>query len=135
MATWISRPWREASPSWYGVIARLLRTDETEHVLVKVQHHIIGDNWSDEVFMRELIAAYEAFTEGRLPQLRELQIQYSDFAQWQRELLQGETLQQQLNYWRSQLADFPGTELPTDYTRLPVQSFSGATESFQLPPD
>jgi hypothetical protein len=31
--------------------------------------------------MAELIAAYEAFAEGREPDLRELPIQYADFAQ------------------------------------------------------
>jgi hypothetical protein len=87
---------------------RLFRTGESEHVLVKVRHRIIGDGWSDEILMRELITAYEAFTAGRQPQLPELPIQYRDFAHWQREILQGESLARQLEYWRSQLADLPG---------------------------
>ncbi len=114
---------------------RLFRTGTAEHVLVIVQHHITNDGWSKEVFMRELIIAYEAFGEGCEPELPELPIQYADFAQWQRELLQGETLEQELEYWRSQLADLPGSELPTDRRRPPIQTFAGATESFTIAPE
>ncbi len=114
---------------------RLFRTGTAEHVLVIVQHHITNDGWSKEVFMRELIIAYEAFSEGCEPELPELPIQYADFAQWQRELLQGETLEQELEYWRSQLADLPGSELPTDRRRPPIQTFAGATESFTIAPE
>lgn len=114
---------------------RLFRTGESEHVLVKVQHHIIGDDWSDEVFIGELITAYEAFTEGRHPQLPELQIQYGDFAQRQRESLQDVLLASQLEYWRGQLADLPESELPNSRPSSTIQTFSGAAESFELTPE
>jgi amino acid adenylation domain-containing protein len=112
---------------------RILRTGDSEHVLIKVRHLITGDGWSDDLFLRELITAYEAFTEDHEPQLPELQIQYGDFAQRQRELLQGESLARELEYWRGQLADLPGCELPTDRPRQLIQTFSGGAESFELP--
>jgi amino acid adenylation domain-containing protein len=114
---------------------RLLRTGESEHVFVKVQHNIIGDPWSDEVFMGELRTAYEAFTEGRLPQLPDLQIEYRDFACLERKLLEGETFAKQVEYWRSELADLPESELPNTRNRPIIQKSSGTVESFELHPE
>jgi amino acid adenylation domain-containing protein len=113
--------------------ARLLRTGDAEHVLLTNQHHIICDDWSDEVFMRELIAAYEAFAEGRQPNLPELSIQYADFAQRQHAFLLDGTLKDQLGYWREKLADLQLLQLRTDRPRPPSQTFSGASEPLELP--
>jgi len=110
--------------------ANLLRLGETEHVLLLTIHHIISDGWSVGVFVRELAALYEAYTAGRPSPLPELSIQYADFAGWQRDWLQGERLEEQLSYWRTQLADAPPLlELPTDRPRPPVQSYKGAHET------
>lgn len=109
------------------VRTRLLRLSDDEHILLLVMHHIISDGWSVEVFLRELTVLYEAFLAGRPSPLPELPIQYVDFAVWQREWLQGEVLDQQLAYWKQQLAEAPpGLELPTDHPRPMVQSFRGA---------
>jgi amino acid adenylation domain-containing protein len=113
--------------------ANLLRLGETEHVLLLTIHHIISDGWSVGVFVRELAALYEAYTAGRPSPLRELSIQYADFAAWQRDWLQGERLEEQLSYWRTQLAGVPPLlELPTDRPRPLVQSYSGAHETLFL---
>ena len=112
---------------------KVLRLDEQEHVVFFTMHHIIGDGWSFTVLTRELGVLYDAFSRGEASPLPELTIQYADFATWQRGWLQGEALEQQLNYWRKQLADVPDQlELPTDRPRPPVQSFRGATESITL---
>jgi amino acid adenylation domain-containing protein len=113
--------------------AKLLRTGDAEHVLLTTQHHIICDDWSDEVFMRELIAAYEAFAEGRKANLPELPIQYADFAQRQRAFLLDGALKDQIRYWREKLADLPLLQLRTDRPRPPSQTFSGASELLELP--
>jgi len=60
-------------------------------------------------------------------------VQYADYAVWQREWLAGEVLDQQLEYWRRQLAGAPPVlELPTDRPRPQVQSYRGATSKFRL---
>ncbi len=69
--------------------------------------------------------AYAAFVKGREPQLPALPIQYADYAAWQREWLQGEVLERQLAYWKSQLAGVATLELPTDRPRPPVASHEG----------
>src|SRR5438045_617664 len=96
-------------------------------------HHIVSDGWSIGVFVRELAALYEAYMAGRPSPLQELPIQYADFAAWQREWLQGDVLEEQLSYWRRQLANAPPLlELPTDRPRPPVQSYRGAHEALLL---
>ncbi|MEH1767283.1 MAG: amino acid adenylation domain-containing protein [Nostoc sp.] len=111
----------------------LLRLDEVEYVLLFTMHHIISDGWSKGILIREMAALYEAFSTGQLSPLPELPIQYADFAAWQRKWLQGDVLKSQISYWQKQLEDAPAIlELSTDHPRPAVQTFRGATYSFQL---
>jgi amino acid adenylation domain-containing protein len=106
--------------------ARLLRLNDDDHALLIVVHHIVGDGWSGSLIAGELAALYDAFSQGRPSPLPELAIQYSDFAVWQRQWMQGEVRDRQLNYWRGQLKDAPAVlELPTDRPRPAVQSHRG----------
>jgi amino acid adenylation domain-containing protein len=107
--------------------ASLLLLSATDSVLLLNMHHIVSDGWSMGVLMKEWQHAYTAFAQGEQPSLPQLSIQYSDYAAWQREWLQGEILQQQVDYWREQLAGVPELlELPTDKPRPPQQSYQGA---------
>ncbi|MDQ3652504.1 MAG: amino acid adenylation domain-containing protein [Acidobacteriota bacterium] len=116
------------------VRATLLRLGREDHVLLLTLHHIISDGWSMGVLFRELGALYEAFSQGRPSPLRELPIQYADYAVWQREWLRGEVLEKQLSYWKRQLGDnLPVLDLPTDHPRPPVQSFRGTYRHLALP--
>jgi amino acid adenylation domain-containing protein len=111
----------------------LLRLSEESHALIFTMHHIISDGWSMGVLIREVATLYEAYCEGRPSPLPELNIQYADFAHWQRQWLQGEVLEAQLAYWEQQLGGtLPVLELPTDRPRPAVQSYHGATRSFML---
>ena len=112
----------------------LLQLGDTDHVLLLTMHHIIADAWSLDILFRELTVIYNAYSAGRPSPLPELPIQYADFAQWQRQWLQGEVLQNHLAYWKQQLDGAPVVlELPSDRPRSPVQTFRGATLSFELP--
>ncbi len=116
--------------------AQLMRLAANDHVLLVTMHHIISDGWSQTVLLNELGALYEAAVAGRTSPLPELSIQYADFAEWQREWLQGERLDQQLEYWRKHLSGAPPLlELPTDRSRPAVQRFNGARYSFALSRD
>ena len=117
------------------VRATLLRLGAGDHVLLLTMHHIVSDGWSMGVFFRELAVLYEAYATGKPSPLPELPVQYADFAQWQRQWLQGEVLAAHLTYWKQHLAGAPEVlELPTDRPRPAVQSFRGATYPFTLPP-
>ena len=113
---------------------KLLRLTEKEHLLLLSMHHIISDGWSCKVLFRELTALYEAFCTGKPSPIRELPIQYADFAHWQQQWQQGEGLNSQLDYWKQQLEGSPPVlELPTDRPRPPVLTHQGAKQSLLLP--
>ncbi|MEA5525869.1 non-ribosomal peptide synthetase [Nodularia spumigena] len=112
---------------------KLLQLADKSHLLLLVIHHIVCDGWSMDIFRRELFTLYTAFCAEETSPLPSLSLQYADFAHWQRQWLQGEVLQNQLNYWQKQLADVPPLlELPTDQPRPSVQSFKGRSEFLQL---
>lgn len=106
--------------------AQLLRLGPADHLLTVTMHHIVADGWSLGVFARELSAIYAARSEGRPQTLPPLPLQYADFALWQRDHLQGETLDRLTEYWTRALAGMPTLlELPTDRVRPRVQTFEG----------
>ncbi|RKI15449.1 amino acid adenylation domain-containing protein, partial [Corallococcus praedator] len=120
----------------HGPVLRvtLLRLEPTRHALLVTLHHIVSDGWSLGVMVRELAAFYRAFTTGQSPNLPTLPVQYADFAVWQRQWLQGDVLDAQLDFWRQQLAGAPAAlELPTDRPRPAIQSFRGASLPVRLP--
>ena len=103
------------------------------YILVNVFHHIIIDGWSKGILFKELSEFYQAFLSNSTVDLPELPIQYADFAVWQRQWLQGEILENQLNYWKKQLTGAPPLlELPTDKPRPATANFRGHSISFQI---
>ena len=114
---------------------RLLRLGDTDHVLVVTMHHIITDGWSFRVFLSELAVLYSGFQQRQPAALPELAIQYGDYAAWQREWLQGDTLESLMGYWKRDLAGLPPLELPTDRRRPLMPSFRGARVRFELGSD
>ncbi|MBZ4422338.1 non-ribosomal peptide synthase/polyketide synthase [Myxococcus sp. RHSTA-1-4] len=113
--------------------ATLVRVEEREHVLVLVMHHIVSDGWSMGVLVKEVGELYRARAAGSEPRLAALDVQYADWAQWQREWLEGGELEAQLGWWRERLRDAPAAlELPTDRPRPTVQSSAGASHPLRL---
>ncbi len=111
----------------------LLRLAEDEHILLINKHHIVSDGWSIGVLIREVRVLYDAFHRGLADPLPALDIQYADFAVWQRRVLQGETLQRQVDFWARHLKDAPALlELPTDHPRPTLQSHAGGFVEFSL---
>ncbi|HXA51330.1 MAG TPA: amino acid adenylation domain-containing protein, partial [Candidatus Acidoferrum sp.] len=116
------------------VRASLLRLAERDHILLIFVHHIVTDGWSMNVLADEVAALYGAFQLGRPSPLPELAIQYADFAVWQREWLDGAYQQEQVGYWKRQLAGAPALlELPTDRPRPAMQRHRGDTQILVLP--
>ena len=106
--------------------ATLVHLGDEDHRLYMTFHHIILDGTIYKVFLPELYAHYKAFSQGKPSSLPPLPIQYADFAIWQREKLQPDTLTEQLSYWKKQLAQTPATlDLPTDHPRPARQTYDG----------
>ena len=106
-----------------------------EHILVAVLHHIVSDNWAEWVFFREVGQVYNAVVSGRPAELPALQVDYADYAAWQRAWMQGEVLDELLAYWRSRLSGAPALlALPADRPRAAAPSNRGALEPLSLSP-
>ncbi|MBF6476342.1 amino acid adenylation domain-containing protein, partial [Nocardia abscessus] len=120
------------------VRVRLIELSDVEHVLVCVVHHIAGDGFSMGPLTRDLMSAYVDRLGGGAPEWAPLEVQYADFALWQREILGDEddpesVLAQQIAFWRSGLAGLPEQlELPADRARPAVASHRGATLAFEV---
>jgi len=118
------------------VRARLFKLGESDHVLLLVVHHMVFDGWSREILYRELATLYEAFSKQLPSPLPELPVQFADFTLWQRERLQGKTLDRLLSYWVSKLDGMPSVlELPSDRPRPAFRTFDGARHSARLSGD
>jgi amino acid adenylation domain-containing protein len=111
------------------MVAKLLRIEPEKHLLLLNVHHIVADGWSIEgILFLELQKLYQAFGEGRQPDLPPLPIQYADFAAWQRK----QDISTDLAYWRNSLEDYEGgLELPTDYLRRPTSGERSASFTYK----
>lgn len=115
--------------------AALLRLSPSEHLLLLTMHHIAADGWSVGVLVNELSQAYLCLTGGGPNTLSPLQVQYADFARWQREALNSPASERCLSFWRQQLEGVAGNSelLPLDHPRPTQQTFAGATLRTTLP--
>ncbi len=112
----------------------LFSLNPDEHIFLLVMHHIVSDGWSVNIFMNEFTEIYSALSEKRVPVLPKLQIQYADFAQWQKSWLRGENRKKLLAYWKDQLGiNTPVLELPTDHSRPATPAYRGALARITIP--
>jgi len=94
------------------VKASLFELSREKHVLLLLIHHTAGDGGSLLPLMQDLSLAYRARLKGEAPALPPLEIQYADYALWQRALLEDEQnpegwFARHMRYWQEQLADLP----------------------------
>jgi amino acid adenylation domain-containing protein len=111
----------------------ILCLTDSEHILLLNMHHIAADDWSIGVLIREIQAIYTALINRQTSPLPELSLQYADFAEWQREWLQGEVLETQLAYWRQQLRGISVLNLPVDRAAPARQNYRGKTQYLAIP--
>ncbi len=110
----------------------LITLTDDEHLLVVIVHHIASDGWSRSILMSELAELYAAYIEDRPAKLLSLELQYSDYASWQRQNLQGELLDKQITYWKQKLDGVTSLQIPTDYPRPAVHNPKGTSISFSI---
>jgi pristinamycin I synthase-3/4 len=109
---------------------QLLQVAETSHVFIATLHHIISDDWSGGVLMRELAEAYAAASAGREPDRPRLRIHYRDYSAWQNALL-AEASDAHREYWHRQLeGDLPLLDLPFARPRPALKTFAGERVQF-----
>ncbi|NOU51322.1 amino acid adenylation domain-containing protein [Pseudoalteromonas sp. JBTF-M23] len=107
---------------------QVLKVQADSHEVLVTMHHIASDGWSLGILVDEFSKLYSAFSQGLDNPLAPLDIQYVDYAQWQRNWLKGDMLEEKLSYWSEQLANLPAVHsLPLDYPRPAKQNFTGRT--------
>lgn len=114
--------------------AVLVRMSDQDHLVLVTAHLSIVDGLSVyQLFPTELALLYEAFARGRKSPLPALEIQYADYAYWQRNWFSEHEIEKQMKYWRAQLAGVLPTLKWPNRPRPAAQSFKGAIEAFVLP--
>ncbi|WP_268225890.1 condensation domain-containing protein, partial [Sinomicrobium oceani] len=127
----INRPFDLGSQ--YPIRVKFYHIGGDRTVLLINTHHIASDGWSMEIFQRELYAYYQAYVNNdEAFNLSPLEIQYKDYAIWQRAYLRGEILEEQLDYWKDKLSGYQALELPTDRPRPKMVDYTGDYGSFAL---
>ena len=117
---------------------KVLKLGEEDHLALYTMHHIVSDEWLMGILIREVETLYRAYSMGgadharNVSPLPELEIQYADFAVWQRAYLAGEVLEKEVEYWRARLKDAAVLELPTDRSRPPEPSYRGGVKLMWL---
>jgi amino acid adenylation domain-containing protein len=111
---------------------KLIKLGEQEHVLQIVEHHMVHDGWSFNVFLKELTEFYRYYAEGIRPEVDPSPFQFADFSEWQREWITSSEARLQMEYWAALLKDCPPLQLPTDRPRPSLQKHKGDLLRFQL---
>jgi amino acid adenylation domain-containing protein/FkbM family methyltransferase len=107
--------------------ATLLKMTDEDHVFLLTLHHIVSDGWSMDILVGDVVNLYRTISDGNPPSLPDLELQYADFAHWQREWLKGESLDLLVNYWREKLGNkIPMLTLPADRVPAEAGAYSGS---------
>ncbi|MBX3084838.1 MAG: amino acid adenylation domain-containing protein [Anaerolineae bacterium] len=108
----------------------LWQTDDHVYWLLIVSHHMAMDGFSSRLLLEELSQLYHG---AALEELPELPMRYAEYVTWQRNWQGSPDYADQLEYWKTQLRDFPTSlDLPTDFTPPAQPSDRGTTYTFAL---
>jgi tyrocidine synthetase-3 len=113
---------------------RVVQLADHRWLILFASHHIISDEWSMQVLVKELLSLYNAYKKGAPNPLAPLPIQYKDYAAWQLAELRNEHVNHHRQYWLRQFAgELPVLDLPSDRTRPSIQTFKGDHVPIVLP--
>ena len=111
----------------------IYKVTEEYHILFVNTHHIIFDGWSVAVFKKEIKDIYNALSNNMEYDSTPPQIQYSEYACWQKELVNSDFYEKHFEYWKNKIGKNPPfTELRPDFARPTVQTFNGQTKEIWL---
>jgi len=114
--------------------ARLVELAEDEYLLCMAMHHVVSDGSSGSILLDELVAIYDAFAAGEPNPLPTVELHFTDYAAWERQWMQGERLDQELEYWKSVLQGAPPSiNLPTDFPRASAIDRNEHMRSITIP--
>src|SRR3989339_835409 len=127
---WINTPFDLEKDS---LIRAILIQNKNRNILILTIHHIVTDDWSMNLFYKELKIIYNALIDKKEPVLPKLNLQYKDYAEWERSKENEIRLKDQEKYWLKKLSgEIPILNLPIDRPRQAVQKFKGDKENIIL---
>ena len=112
----------------------VLTQAEHHHILLFTIHHIAVDGVSFGILLNELQQLYPAAHTGQAITLPPIQHPYTDFVQWQRELVHSSVGKALWDYWQQQLREVSTLILPADHAPAFSQGHRGASYSFEIAP-
>ena len=106
----------------------LIQIELDKYLFVAVQHHIISDGWSIDIFRKELSIFYNAIKKRESANLSPLKIQYKDYTIWHNNELSQYKIEINKQYWIKQFeGELPLLELSSDKERPKVKTYNGAS--------
>ncbi len=104
----------------------MVKLTEEDHFLLVTIHHIIADNWSMGILIKELEENYIKILNGSETSRSALLIQYADFSAWQRSVVFKHTMERQINYWKNKLIGIQApVPIPADFHHQAITSSNG----------
>jgi amino acid adenylation domain-containing protein len=142
-ADWDQETLNDIAVTWSGhefnlsclplVAIKLIRFSKDYHIFLFNMHHIIGDGWSIDIMLKELLFYYNAFLNRTDSIIEPLDIQYKDYALWQNKLLEENSLIPTKEYWLKKLQKPRSLlNLPADHKRTENLPLSGNLLHFRL---
>lgn len=111
----------------------LFKIHDECYVLSIIMHHIITDNWSLTVFLKELLITYNALSTGMIIDLPKLEIQFKDFAIWEQNYLKSNEGIKDRDFWIRQLKGMSSFKsLPYDEMPSHDRSYDGNKREIHL---
>ena len=105
----------------------LIKLSIDRYILVCDMHHIISDETSMGILIKEFISLYNG---DELPELR---LQYKDYSGWQNQMFKTEFMKKQEEFWLKEMSGvIPVLNLPTDFPRTNIQNFEGDNTYFDV---
>lgn len=103
-----------------------------EFVVLLVAHQLVTDGLSFRILLQELATLYKAIQTNTLDTVPAPQVQYTDFAIWQRQWFASSMLEPQVSYWQKQLADVtPQLKLPV-YQHCQFPTYDGTDRKIEF---
>ncbi len=115
--------------------SRLYQLSETRFVLQVVVHHIAIDAWSIWLLVDEFRKNLAALRAGDAPILKSLRYQYSDFVQWQKDLLADERGQAMADFWQEELTGVSVLDLPGKKVQSSEEPIAYDLIRFEIEPE
>ncbi|CAM2010729.1 non-ribosomal peptide synthetase [Acanthopleuribacter pedis] len=106
--------------------ARLLCFSPNHHCFALNLHHLLGDAWSMDLLVRDILQRYQSHAGGEAQPLPTKHLQYKDVAAWLAARSDSDALAASRAFWLAYLADHPApVSLPADRPRPLLQSHRG----------